>query len=573
MMLFAVLFIVVSSVQKPVDYRESDRKNIRIVVDYSAFSKKIDPFMCYQDGQTVIWNKRNISCTFLDIMNKDKEIVAKNHISKAISFLSDLIKINRMDSSITHSDPDIPNNGQTTQCDLIISVYFRSLENSETTLGKIIHYSPIDSRPISASMSIDVSKIPQSEFNSLNINEEFHNHIVRELIRILGWSRDIFPKWLNRKTGLPWGTEFPITKHHDQNYPSIPFFILQTPMCHQYAKERWSIAEFAPGVKAGVELEFDGNNQYYASVSSRVFHKEILSSIQGTPSVLSDLTLSILEDMGWYSTQFKMAQNLLWGTGESFGDKKLSNFATGRPQIEYPKHYICSERDIARTTTCSFDQSRFSVCWDQFTTPVNCPGSPGSEDEIFCQGSKFYNPLNKSYRGKNKNDGFSVFKIDSIESSCFNIENRNDSLAILLDMSFGSDSSCIEFNEASDHEYDTAAGCYKTICDEKASKVTIHFGNLSYTCDTPGEVININHPQIRSFICPNPKVLCNSKVFYNKQIVEPSRIPLPGDDKKSNIGIIILSITILFLLIAAISFFTIKKRIDEESGWNQVLLN
>jgi len=531
-MMLALLFVgCISKENDPKDYREKDRKPIRILLDSSVPEKKTDPFQCLTDWQQISWKYGNYTCFGSDIIDDNKKGILNKVLPKVVEKIQSMVSLNR--NTCNHSLISVDSNKivppvNTFNQDLYISVFHRPLGNFKAAVGEPIGFSATDSRPIQAALYISIAGMPSDPNETAEI-DLFQDILLKELIRILGFDSSVFSKWLNRETGLPWGSAFPLTKYTNPSYPSIPFYVLHTPLAKKYASERFNRTEYAPGIPMGVELEVKSNGECDAKVNSRVYFSELLSGTQSDTYVLSDLTMTILEDMGWYSTVFSKASPLLWGRGESLGESKMSTFPVGKPQIDFPSHYTCQPRDFNRTTTCSYDHSSLAFCWDLFVSKVHCPGAPGSDDEKFCNGQAFFNPLNLTKRGSNFNEAYTLFKSSSYQASCFKTTYEQEPYAVNLSMKFGQDSSCIETYDVEGEQFDNFSGCYETQCDSTNTIVTVKIADKSYQCTNAGEIVSIAHPHIRSFVCPNPKIICNSKKYRNTVFSNPERIEMPGD--------------------------------------------
>ena len=47
----------------------------------------------------------------------------------------------------------------------------------------------------------------------------------------------------------------------------------------------------------------------------RLFYNELMTAAISEVSIVSETTLSLFEDSGWYKVDYSMAENLEWGKG------------------------------------------------------------------------------------------------------------------------------------------------------------------------------------------------------------------------------------------------------------------
>jgi len=525
------LFALAISGPSSTNYREKDRKNIRLVFDYSNPEKKTDPYQCSNVSQVISWKYGNFTCYDGDIITSEKDTIIRSVVTKAKNYIESLIRINRNDHNFSLINDDsekiFPSLSSFNQ-DLYISINYRVFNFSTIVIGKSLSYSTDDSRPIQGSLSFNVQNVPSSSNQKPEVDLLYYN-VIKQLIVILGMDYNVFKKWMNRETGQPWGESFPLTKYSNPQYPTIPFYILHTPMAHKYSSERFNKKEYATSVPMGIELEVGNNGECVANANSRVYFTELLSGTMAPPILITDLTMTILEDMGWYSTNYSQAVPLPWGRGESIGEERLPSFPNGRPQIDYPSHYLCRKGDFNRTTTCSYDHSSIAFCWDLFNHEVKCPGAPGSDDERFCKAQNFFNPQGYNRRGSNFNEAYSLMKASVLQANCLRNDYEKDPVIINFSMKFGQESSCIETFDAVGEEFDNFSGCYSTQCDSTNTILTVQIEEQLIKCTTPGVIMNITHPHVKSIVCPDPKIVCNAKKYLKTVFSEPERIEMPGD--------------------------------------------
>jgi leishmanolysin len=119
---------------------------------------------------------------------------------------------------------------------------------------------------------------------------------------------------------------------------------------------------------------------------------------------ISNVTLAILDDTGWYEINYSIAESYPWGDGRSMGVGPITEFPSAPP-----KHYLCWERQWK--PSCHHDFLSKAHCSP--VTDFICPKT----DENFrqaCDWWPFVNPLNLSFRGELSVFNYLDFKVENM---------------------------------------------------------------------------------------------------------------------------------------------------------------
>ena len=415
-MLILTFLLFKTSFEKTFDnsknYQEAERLPIKIEFDFSLIDEKNDPFSCNNDGDIIknIIDGSFYNCTIQDLYDISQINRIKRIVNKSKIFLESLIKINKPNQKnllIELKNESISQKKKESESDLFISIALRHFSYDLIAIGKAISYSPIDLRPTQGVLYLEISAFNYDDEDSDLEYPGIEFSLIQPIISILGFSEKDFPKWMNRETGKPWGDNFPYKKIKNPLYANMEFPIIFTPQLHNYAKNRWNNDEFVRGELNGIELYMDEKyKEYGCYLSGRVFDNELLVFQKyGYPSVLSDVTLLILEDMGWYSTNFSMAKPLTWGAGELLEEDKKKYFNSSPPQLVFPKHYEFEPDDVKSYMACSHDYSSMEFSGAYLQTNVDCNLTSPKYNHDYCENQVFYNPFGSKYRGDSKSNG------------------------------------------------------------------------------------------------------------------------------------------------------------------------
>eukprot|EP00899_Mesostigma_viride_P002198 jgi/Mesvir1/1197/Mv17689-RA.1 len=233
----------------------------------------------------------------------------------------------------------------------------------------------------------------------------------------------------------------------------------------------------------GVELE-DGGGQGTAGShwEKRVMQAELMTGQISTRSVLSAMTLALLEDSGWYAANYSAAEPFRWGWHE--GD----TFVLDRCSKWSPRYFCRSHGNL-----CTFDRRAEGYCamqaynqnlpgWAQYLDDPRMGGVSSLSDycpivEAFSDGSCLSGTVdsNGALRGESK----------GLTTRCF---ERN-----LLDVNYQGGS--------------WGTGCYKQRCNSQG-QLEISVGTQWVACPPQGG--NITFTGYHGFVrCPPSRELCN----------------------------------------------------------------
>lgn len=107
-----------------------------------------------------------------------------------------------------------------------------------------------------------------------------------------------------------------------------------------------------------MELENDGGSGSLGSHWEKVIlYNEMMTAVSAKNTVISEFTLAILQDSGWYKVNFDMAHPISWGKGK--GCKFLNEGCKARPMFDE----FCAKPD--RESHCLPDGNSFGYCGKQ----------------------------------------------------------------------------------------------------------------------------------------------------------------------------------------------------------------
>jgi len=322
-----------------------------------------NPMACQKIGDIINVNGRPYTCVAEDILTDKKyeiaNTVVKNYL---VPELADLIQLNRIVDVV-----NIPENiygglvymiNIRAKYDLVLAVTYRpdswdviasgvSLaydQNGRTVLG-LLNWNP---RNLDPSVSTDL-------YRKVGLHEMLH---------VLGFSQERMIEFhnittLDQSTGESQAYQELQLKGMESDGREIT--LLTSPKVQQDFREH-----FGCETAEGAVLEDQGG---YGVAGSHwemtVFMDELMTASVSTKSVLTNITLSALEDSGWYYVNRTHASHLLWGL------KKGCDFVYKRCNSSWPvgDGYFC-EYDKKGLEGCTYDRMGIGTCDFRFWVSI-----------------------------------------------------------------------------------------------------------------------------------------------------------------------------------------------------------
>jgi len=522
-------------------------ESIRVIIDYDQIEKETDTLMCKNSYQIISWSFGKIKCRASDLMNAEKKKKLEKALNRVSNFLSKLLKTKRLDTAITVSSfQDIVLNESQVLTDLYIVAVVRPFgANVETLAAAFYNMVTSDTkRPVLGAVYINPSEI--TEYS----DEEMYNVIFHEVCHILGISSASYNNWINPETGTSYGNSLPLHGVSVPKYPSKSFFVLSTPHAHQFAVERYNTSLFFGSVPSGILLEDGGQDGTRLShPKGSVYYTEVMSGIYTPPSVISNLTLSLLADTGWYEVDKSLAFPFAWGDGLSMGIGPMQDFPTGPPKSVFPSHYLCNQ---SSTSECNWDFRSVSMCSTSY--PVDCNTPWTSDDVAFCRARDFYDYENTGMRSSSKVHDYQLVKIPDKNLVC---SNENNSLPTLVEhgFEFGVNSMCAKSSLYQSLYFKGISqyGCFRMSCSE-TGELSVYIKKQRKVCSFTGQELSF-FGFTGSLVCPDPKLICPIRSYLRITPSSPSNESWSIFDRKTYL--IELSITLILVLMLIMCLYLI----------------
>lgn len=511
------------------------------------------------------------NCSHTTLLSNEKKDILRTIFNNLEDYLSQMLKVS----------PEVsPVDGY--QADLVIKASTGYFSEDDKTLAYAWQSGRSEQlgRPNRGSITINPRYIPDVPEDVNSVDRFFFTVIFHELMHVLGmmggeWSR----WWIDQETGKKYSHQVFTTFENRTLHKT--YRILHTPKLHAWAVDRFGVTEFAPGVPAGIEIEDGGGSGTAGShPESRIYMSEVMCGIFVGRAFISNMSLAILDDTGWYVVNYSLGEPFPFGDGKSMETEPLSDFPTAPPQLSFPEHYLCWDREDV--PICHHDFTSKGYC-----SPVTdwvCPGST-SDDREACAMKEFVNPRELPFRGDRSEFDYLYFKVGNMSEMCddddWNILPEVDDTGEI----YGSDSMCAMSTLSKTQKLTKPQPrCHTMICDE-TNTISVIIDDEIRFCSEKGQTLTFSGYN-GSFICPDPKLLCSMKRFLAKRPVFNNtnvRTPIPTkiaytEEKEAqrnnsaiSTAIVFVAITIVTLVILVAVYTSCRKRSAIQDEVKEVL--
>ncbi|XP_014238873.1 leishmanolysin-like peptidase isoform X2 [Trichogramma pretiosum] len=293
----------------------------------------------------------------------------------------------------------------------------------------------------------------------------------------------------------------------------------------------------------GAELEDQGEDgTALTHWEKRVFENEAMTGTHTQNPVYSRITLALMEDTGWYSANYSMAQELGWGRGLGcdFAMKSCKEWIVTKTAKSSRKsiHPFCNKvkRDPLQTE-CTDDRSSVALCnLVEHPTPLpkqyqnfdRIPNVPRGKEEYYGGSVSLadYCPYNQEFTWRANN---TIVR----GSHCLYEDNNPHSKKNFALEKYGSNSRCFDHTNQMWEERTCkqvrqwqhwGSGCYRYKCE--AGRLHIMVTNYTYTCYHAGQEIAIRIMQNEwlhkgALICPPCRDLCQEEFALRGEHCKP----------------------------------------------------
>lgn len=442
------------------------------------------------------WSPIRIHFDFSNFPEKYKDLrdyLDEHILSKVSQIFASFLKVHPYKSPISLSPNscspiDIPENFIFFS-DVVIFVSTDEIYPERRVEAAAIHcvQSSITKRPIVGYIKYS----PTLKFNSTNQADA--SYLIwlslHEITHILVMNKGLYSDYVDKETNEELGSDVVLSRRVMSNNVKSRYSFIKTPKVMEKARKHFNC-----DLIKGVPLENKGGaGTTMSHWSKKYMNTDYMIGDSYIENILSDITLALFEDSGWYDVDYTKANVFVWGKGKGcdfFNLQCMSNLKT-LFKDEFcmePNQEVCSITKKSRGL-CEMEKENGEYRGTDFLMD-KCP-IPGNflettkdddeEKEIKEKGQHYY--YNSCRYGVRKN-----IELESIgeNSSCFNgrYKKKKDSIAL-----------CLEYH-----------------CNGETKNYSVIIKGKEYRCNSKTDVISIkSENQEIAIECNDYNVICNNK--------------------------------------------------------------
>ena len=480
-------------------------KDFNIYLDLENFNKEIEKFH--------LDDKRELFVEGMQKAVKTLKLLLKvKPIEKNYGFYDE----NLIDLSINYWNGTAIGNTSKGMKELGIDLYIFVRFGNKTEMGEytLASASSVYLIPESGQPLVGIANINREvDYSKAYSKEYFESIILHEFIHILGFSNKYFTKYFHN------------IENKTDEY-NVERFYINSSKVLEIAKKYFNCTSIK-----GIQLEESGGQGTVGSHwEERILLGDIMNGvIYPEEQVISEFTLALLEDSGYYKANYYTGGLMKFGKnkGCQFLDSKCLNDGKVNPKFkneffenidtEYsPYDPGCTSGRQSRAYHAIYIYSSIPVQYQYFSNETY--GGRSSAD--FCPVSQEESDNNAYYIGhcSTKGSGEYGTKIQYIDSEMhpYNYKNgdlTSDTGEILSNNSFCALSSLISENSNNcEQKSKLRAVCYKMHCSERS--LTIEINNNFIVCPrSGGKVKALNF--VGYLLCPDYYLICSGTSLCN----------------------------------------------------------
>jgi hypothetical protein len=323
----------------PIYEKESERVPMKIQFDIDSAISGSDPLQCKKVGQIVNWYMaKNYTCTKNDIITEEKLNALNGTLNNVASYINKLIKVKHSDIQVITVETDqykyTPKVSKS-NADHYVSIFVRPFTIKTIGGSRIIATQPKTNRIIQSEIILNPLYLPTSaESESTKITLYF-KCLLHEMIHSFGLNEHLMKLWYDKSTGFPYKHKM-VENFQRDGYDQI-FPQICTPKSMEVAQRRARRTHYKDGKRFCLELENTDLKVYHPKAT--IYNKDVMARVASEYSSISEITLALLDDIGWYTVNWSMAMPMTWGAPELLTKEELDLFYEKPTHRNFPDRY------------------------------------------------------------------------------------------------------------------------------------------------------------------------------------------------------------------------------------------
>ena len=549
---------------------EEERHPLRVHFDFSPNNSSYHYF-CDHVGKTVYinGNKDMYNCTANDIINEEQMENLKLTFENLSNYISKLIRVKpeppHQKRVIGFNDNPYDVNETISDIDYYCYVRVRPpYTRMQYALSLEDRFNLKTGRPYIGVIDVYTRILPHLD-SPQNINDDTNVAfmvLLHELLHGLGIDKDQSERWIDRSTGNQYNYSV-IEEYRLADYENKPFYQFISPKCKEIAQKllhKTTINTTKGIIPLGLEIQDRGGvGTEVHHVKQVIYAQEVMAAYPTSQSVVSAITLSLIDDSGWYTGNWDLVEHMSWGSFELLNSSDYDFTAKYGIKPYYanlPEIYLYEATERLDNGSIVLNSGL-----DNFYSP---------DKKGLCRVIYNFYDLNED-KDDLKNYSNLYIPDNQDEQHLSSIEGYDYTLTICDDVTDYCKKGFI-FYVVNDDETE------KTLCmdiikiDDSSYTFSISTHTETFTCNETTETLSISFDGYDyEFDCGNVSEYKKIIDFYNSPKIKLERIPLYGDTLKNEddndlilIIIVVCVVLVVIIIVIVIIILVIKHKRRKE---------
>lgn len=399
---------------------EDDFQEIRIKVDFPSQVT----ISCATSEKRTTWTGNEVTCTENNILTDNQKTIVKETMANIETYIKKIIKVRRLKGSFSLKDyknltNSLSGGAAITGYDLSISIIPIPFDegSDKVAVTAIKQIENVTFRPIESIIWINVPRIPSAASSADSADSRYYYSLLHETFHALGISDSLYERYHPLNSSTP-HSEITKSLTRTQQNQQRAYHFLVTPKSHQFAINHYNTTtiqfEGTSAVKLGIELETSPGIEKSHPEALRYLTDIMTGFIIAEPnfSRITDVTLAMLLDTGFYEVGWETFQPIIWGNSKIAINELRANWSSDYPQDAYPSNYFYNGNYSNDFST--FDFKHYGLINASKLVNANCQN--GQISPIYCPNRDLWNPQNYELTFNDSNTDWSLIK--EITNTC-----------------------------------------------------------------------------------------------------------------------------------------------------------
>lgn len=325
----------------PLDERDYQRTPLELEINVENLRTGADNYQCSEVDQNITWNGYKYRCKEEDIITNEKMDALQETVINLKNYFSKLVRVKKSDSipfsTINSSMYQnlFPKTGNLTASNYIVLIS-RPFDSPDKIQSANILYNKYG-RPIVSVINIKAKYLATLPQDIKTDQRSTFLLLFHEIIHCLGYRSNEINLWIDKSTGKRYNP-VPIYNYTIPN-TTKNYIFLCTHLAKQVAQNRTQLKQWYDKEMC---LQLDDNDIH---IKGSVYALDVMANPNSPKSFITDASLAVIEDMGWYTVDFSYSECSTW-SNQVFDNYSWIDNLSLNPPAEFPKELFFDALDV-----------------------------------------------------------------------------------------------------------------------------------------------------------------------------------------------------------------------------------